>query len=232
MWLMARLSFNNIGYVDWEPYIPIMFTRFLITLNLPVNFKKASAFKTYYKLDVSAMSVWIVSILGGPSDSGFIYLQKLMQTLESYYHPANTGMWTIKIREFLKKLSYYFVQRVHIERHKKKSWTYGCKDEYKLTDEHIDRFVNILKPAVDHAIFSRLGCQNVSAAVQYLANLRPNIICPIILDKLYASMDTLTEPHKLTSSIMCLNAVARYIKVLKTNSFFVVRFYLKVFSAG
>lgn len=208
MWLMARLTFNNIGYIDWEPHLSLMFTRFLITLNLPVNFKKG-AIKTYLKLDVSAMSVWMVSILGGPNDTGFSYLEKCMQTLESYYHPANAGMWTMKIREFLKKVSYYFVQRVYVERHKKNTWQYSMVDNYKLTEEQIDRFVNIMKPSIDLAIFSRLGYQNVSSAVQYLATLRPNIICPIVLEKLYASMDTLTEPHKLTSSIVCLNAVAR-----------------------
>lgn len=217
MWLMARVGFGNIGYIDWEPYVPIMFTRFLATLNLPVNFKK-TAVKMYYKLDVSAMCVWIVSTLGGPNDRGFLHLEKFMQTLESYFHPANTGVWTIKIREFIKKLSDYFVQRIYFEKFKKPSWEYMCPDEYKLTDAQIDRFVNILKPSIDQAIFSKLGCQNVSSAVQYLASLRPNIICPIVLDKLYASMDSLTEPHKLTSSIVCLNAVSRLVVICINKS--------------
>jgi proteasome activator subunit 4 len=116
----------------------------------------------------------------------------------------------VKLRELLRKLAFYFVQRVHCERFKKKTWEMNIPDHYKLTDEDIDRFVNILKPCVEQAMFSRQGAQDVSLALQYLGSLRPNLIVPMTLDKLYASMDSLTEPHKLTTSMMGVTAVARY----------------------
>lgn len=90
MWLMARLSNHNIGYIDWEPYIPIMFVRFLRTLSLPVSFKQKQSGKMY-KIDVSAISIWIVCTLGGKSDTAFVQLETFMKTLESYFHPANSG---------------------------------------------------------------------------------------------------------------------------------------------
>lgn len=62
MWLMANLASNNIGYIDWEPYIPIMFTRFLRSFNLPVNYKQYQAPK-HHKMETSAISLWIVSVL-------------------------------------------------------------------------------------------------------------------------------------------------------------------------
>lgn len=117
--------------------------------------------------------------------------------------------WIIKLRELLRKLSYYFVQRVHCERYKKKSWDMNIPDHYKLSDDDIDRFVNILKPCVEQALFSRQRDADIGLALQYLASLRPNIIVPMVLDKLYASMDSLTEPHKLTSSMIGVTAVAR-----------------------
>lgn len=58
-------------------------------------------------------------------------------------------------------------------------------------------------------MFSVQGTGEVQLAMQYLASLRPEIIVPIALDKLYLSMDSLTEPHKLTTSMMCVMAVAR-----------------------
>lgn len=87
---MARLAKHNIGYIDWKPYIPIMFVRFLRTLHLPVGYKQKQSSKMY-KIDISAMAMWIVSTLGGSDDAAFIHLEQFTQTLESYCHPANTG---------------------------------------------------------------------------------------------------------------------------------------------
>lgn len=89
-WLMAKLSTYNIGRINWEPYIPIMFVRFSRTLNLPVGYRKRQSCKQY-KIDISAMTLWIVSILGPESETAFFHLEKFMHTLETYYHPANSG---------------------------------------------------------------------------------------------------------------------------------------------
>lgn len=62
MWLMARLAHYNIGFIDWEPYIPFMFTRFLRSFHLPVTYKHVQQSRTY-KIDTSAMALWIVSVM-------------------------------------------------------------------------------------------------------------------------------------------------------------------------
>lgn len=62
MRLMAKLASNNIGYINWDQYIPIMFTRFVRTLNLPVHYKK-SVCKSNHSLDTDAIGEWIASIL-------------------------------------------------------------------------------------------------------------------------------------------------------------------------
>lgn len=89
---MARLANYNMGYIDWDPYIPIMFIRLERTLHLPVNYRQRQSIKEH-KIDISAMSIWIVCTLGGKSDKGFFHLEKFMQTLESYYHSANFGRY-------------------------------------------------------------------------------------------------------------------------------------------
>ncbi|CAH1969247.1 unnamed protein product [Acanthoscelides obtectus] len=156
------------------------------------------------------MATWIVYTLNGVDDIAFFHLEKLMQSLESYYHPANLGRWTAKIRELLRQLSYNFVHRIYCERYKRPSWDYQCPDTHKITDADIDRFVNILKPCLEHAMFSRMGSQDTSLALNYLASLRPNLIIPMTLEKLYSSMNSLTEPHKLTSCMMAVSSIGRY----------------------
>ncbi|XP_018576290.1 proteasome activator complex subunit 4 [Anoplophora glabripennis] len=218
MWIMTSIARFQIGYIDWEPYVPTMFVRFQRTLQLPVTFKQRQLGKQH-KIDTSAMAIWIICALNGNNNTAFFHFEKLMQSLESYYHPANTGRWTPKLRELLRQLSYYFIQRVHCERYKTPSWEFHVPDHYKLTDENIDKFVNILKPCIEQAMFSRMGSQDTSLALQYLASLRPNIIIPMTLDKLYSSMYSLTEPHKLTSSMMGVIAVGRYMVQGSRNNF-------------
>lgn len=37
--LLALTASQNVGYIDWEPYIPMIFTRILRSLDLPVCYK-------------------------------------------------------------------------------------------------------------------------------------------------------------------------------------------------
>jgi hypothetical protein len=69
MWLLARLARLNIGHIDWEPHMSLMFTRFLRSLNLPVLYKKMHPGRIH-KLDLSAVSQWIVSTMVGLSRRG------------------------------------------------------------------------------------------------------------------------------------------------------------------
>lgn len=42
MYIMARLADNNIGLIDWEPYVPMIFTRIQRNFHLPVMYKHTS----------------------------------------------------------------------------------------------------------------------------------------------------------------------------------------------
>lgn len=90
-WLMARLCSKNMGYINWEPYVPIMYTRFARTFALPVHFRQKTIGKSY-KIDVFPICMWIVCTLH-TKGSSFNHLEKFMQTLESYFHPANSGRY-------------------------------------------------------------------------------------------------------------------------------------------
>jgi len=207
MRLMARLARCNIGYIDWEPYIPLMFTRFLHSLKLPVSYQNAQYTK-HHKLGVGAMALWIVSVLGGGS-SAQKYLDKFMKTTESYFHPANFGCWSVKLKDLLHKLPYYFIQRLHMERYKKLTWETPVPSSHRLSEEDITNFVESIKPVAMQAMFSRIGLAEVSQAFQHLATLRPAIIIPQIVERMYCTLEVVTEPHKLTAAMQCVAAVAR-----------------------
>lgn len=78
------------GRIDWTPYIPIMFVRFQRSFQLPVGFKQKQMGRQH-KIDTPAIAMWIVFILNNKNDTAFFHFEKFMQSLESYYYPANVG---------------------------------------------------------------------------------------------------------------------------------------------
>ncbi|XP_012226473.1 proteasome activator complex subunit 4B-like [Linepithema humile] len=208
MWLMAKLATHNIGYIDWEPHFPLMFTRFIRCLNLPVTYKQMSNHNKIHKLKVMPMAMWIVAILGNGS-SAQMYLEKFLKTIETYLYPANYGRWTVKLRDFLARLPYYFIQRLHKERYAKPTWETPIPDNYKLTDSDVDSFVKGILPTAMTAMYSKFAINEACQALQFLATMRPSLVIPNILERMYSTFDSLTEPHKLTASMISMAVVAR-----------------------
>lgn len=63
MKLITDLAWNNIGYIDWNPYIPIMFTKFIRFLKLPIAYRFENKGDNCSFLQVKDIATWIVSIL-------------------------------------------------------------------------------------------------------------------------------------------------------------------------
>eukprot|EP00092_Neocalanus_flemingeri_P031411 GFUD01034116.1.p1 GENE.GFUD01034116.1~~GFUD01034116.1.p1 ORF type:complete len:1998 (+),score=527.07 GFUD01034116.1:71-6064(+) len=206
--LLARLAEHNTGQVDWSLYMPVIFTRVQKMFSLPVHYNKTNVGNKGMSLDSSTAAYWIVNTLGGESLTQK-YLSQLFQSLESYYHPANIGKYSIKLTEFMSKLSDIFIKRVHRERHKKHSWGFVPPSEHILSDSDITQFVNSVKPIVYHAMWSRWGFLDAGATLACLATLRPELILPTLVERLYAALETVTEPHKLTASLYSVLSVAR-----------------------
>lgn len=207
MWLMARLACDNVGYIDWEPHIPLMFTRFVRCLNLPVYYKQIQGGKPH-KIETCPIAMWIISTLGNGSCSQ-MYVEKFLKTIETYLHQANFGPWVLKLKEILNKLSYFFIVRLHYERYGKLTWEVPTPDTHKLTDADIDAFVKSMMPVAMTAMFSKLGVTEACNALQHLATIRPSLVIPDVLERMYSTLDSLTEPHKLTASMLGMASVAR-----------------------
>ncbi|CAF1001262.1 unnamed protein product [Rotaria sordida] len=58
-------------------------------------------------------------------------------------------------------------------------------------------------------IGNRNHAKNATEACQYLSMLRPELIVPPIIEKLFASIDNTNEPHRFTSIMTCLTRITR-----------------------
>ncbi|KAL6256285.1 hypothetical protein P5V15_012401 [Pogonomyrmex californicus] len=207
MTLMAMLAVYNIGYIDWEPHFPLMYTTFLRCLNLPVTYKKIPN-NLNHKIEMVSIAKWIIATLGNGS-SAQMYLEKFLKTIETYFYPANFGRWTGKLKEFLSILPQLFVSRLHLERYAKPTWETPTPENYKLIDSDVDAFVKSMLPITKTAMFNKFCTNDAYQALQYLAAMRPNLVIPDILERMQSTFDSLTEPHKLTASIICMVAIAK-----------------------
>lgn len=105
----------------------------------------------------------------------------------------------------MRKLAIFFCS----ERFGKKTWKTPIPDSHKLTDADIDAFVKAVMPVAMTAMFSRIGMSDACKALNHLATVRPNLVIPDVIERMYSTLDSLTEPHKLTASMLALAAVAR-----------------------
>lgn len=95
------------------------------------------------------------------------------------------------------------------ERYAKPTWETPIPDNCKLTDSDVDAFVKSILPVAMTAMFNKFCINDACQAFQYLATMRPSLVIPDMLERMQSTFDSLTEPHKLTASIICMVAVAR-----------------------
>uniref|UniRef100_A0A8C5A3D9 Proteasome activator subunit 4 n=1 Tax=Gadus morhua TaxID=8049 RepID=A0A8C5A3D9_GADMO len=208
--LFARLANDNIGYINWDPYIPKIFTRILRSLNLPVGSSQMLVQRyAANAYDISHVVLWVSSLLGGPSQQAQAQLSGLFNSITSFFHPSNHGRWLMKLMKLLQRLPAAVVRRLHRERYRKPTWLTPVPESHKLTEQNITDFVQSMMQPVLLAMFSKTGSLDAAQALQNLALMRPELVIPPVLEKTYPAMETLTEPHQLTATLSCMIGVAR-----------------------
>uniref|UniRef100_A0A669B5V1 Proteasome activator Blm10 mid region domain-containing protein n=1 Tax=Oreochromis niloticus TaxID=8128 RepID=A0A669B5V1_ORENI len=208
--LFARLANDNIGYVDWTPYIPTIFTRILRSLNLPVGVSQmVSPRYLTNSYDIGYIVLWVTALLGGPGNPAQKELTCLFNSIASFYHPSNHGRWQSRLMRLLQRLPASVVRRVHRERHASPCWITLVPEHQQLTDADLQEFTRSLTGAALLAMFSKTDSTDAAYALQNLALLTPELVIPPVLEKTYAAMETLTEPHTLTATLSCMIGMAR-----------------------
>ncbi|XP_077341678.1 proteasome activator complex subunit 4 [Lithobates pipiens] len=208
--LFARLANDNIGYIDWDPYVPKVFTRILRSLNLPVGSSQVLVPRQLANAyDIGHAVIWITAMMGGPSKTVQKHLTGLFNSIASFYHPSNNGRWLTKLMKLLQRLPCSVVRRLHRERYKKPSWLTPVPECHKLSDQDVTDFVESIIQPVLLAMFSKTGSLEAAQALQNLALMRPELVIPPVLERTYPALETLTEPHQLTATLSCVIGVAR-----------------------
>ena len=162
---------------------------------------------------------WIVMSLSPAAldqpDSIMSNLEGLMQAVETFFHPSNSGVWTKPLSQLVYYLTDFFVMRWNRE----KSGELEMPEERKLNDPLKRRFVLCLRDVIFMGIYAKSGtAMNFSlSSLQALAYLEPDLILPGALQRIYPSMQGLVEVHRTTSSLRSLQVLAK--TMVRTKGF-------------
>lgn len=229
----ANVPFSKCGIYTQEQ-ISLIFTAILRMLDIPVGQANSPYSRT---VDLSAglalvlerdqkkhpiahhIARWIVmSLSPSCSDSSTSILAKLeglIQAVETFFHPSNSGGWTKTLHQLVYYLADFFVMRWNRE----KSGEVEMPTERMLDDTLKRRFVLCLREVVFMGIYSKSGtAMNFAlSTLQSLAYLEPELILPGALQRIYPSMQGLVEVHRTTSSLRALQVLSRII--VRTKGF-------------
>lgn len=135
------------------------------------------------------------------------HLEALIQGIETFFHPSNSGGWTKPLSQLVHYLADFFVMRWNREQ----SGEYDYPEDRKLNDEVKRRFVLCLRDVIFMGIYAKSGTAvNYSlSTLQSLAYLEPNLILPGALQRIYPAMQGLVEVHRTISSIRALSMLSR-----------------------
>ncbi|KAF2400915.1 hypothetical protein EJ06DRAFT_493478 [Trichodelitschia bisporula] len=134
-------------------------------------------------------------------------LEGLIQAVETFFHPSNTGGWTKTLSQLVYFLADFFVMRWNREH----SGEMEVPEERRLNDVVKRRFVLCLRDVVFMGIYAKSGtAMNFAlSSLQSLAYLEPDLILPGALQRIYPAMQGLVEVHRTISSIRSLQVLAR-----------------------
>lgn len=205
--LLSRLASDCMGYIDWEPYIPRIFNHFKTSLNLNGGASRPQMRRAVEQVDVGPCVQWMVYMIS-KNNSCLGHISKLFKAIESFYHPSNTDRrWHTKLQQFLYKLPACYVKRLYRERYKSNIWSKRIPETHKLSEDQTSFFVDSLMPVVLTSMFNQAGISSAALAFRDLSVLRPEKVIPPLLERVYGSYETLTEPHRLLASINCMASV-------------------------
>ncbi|KAI9829442.1 MAG: hypothetical protein M1826_005624 [Phylliscum demangeonii] len=154
---------------------------------------------------------WIVMSLSpaclSSPDSVLSQLEGLIQAVETFFHPSNSGSWTKTLAQLVYYLADFFVMRWNRER----SEEMIVPDERRLTEPLKRRFVLCLRDVIFMGIYSKSGtAMSFSlSTLQNLAFLEPDLILPGALQRIYPSLQGLVEVHRTTSSLRSLQVLTK-----------------------
>lgn len=126
-------------------------------------------------------------------------LEGFIQSIDTFFHPSNTGSWHAFLGQLTVYLTDIFLSRWNCE----VSGELECPPERRINAALKRRFVLCLRDVTFMGIYSKSVrvASYYYGALQGLAYLEPDLVLPGALQRFYPSLQGLVEVHRTTSSL-------------------------------
>ncbi|KAI0275116.1 hypothetical protein BC834DRAFT_851157 [Gloeopeniophorella convolvens] len=133
-------------------------------------------------------------------------LDRFITSTESFFHPSNSGLWTLSLTQFLRSLTSEFCKRWREEE------LPACKTPatHRLTRAIKKAFVLTLRTPALLAMFSKdpVSMGFAQGALRSLAFLEPSLVMPELLERAYGGLEVVNETHRTTAVLSMLASVS------------------------
>ncbi|KAM0917634.1 hypothetical protein ACQ4PT_009123 [Festuca glaucescens] len=209
--IIAR-SIKNSRSLEWEKFLPLLFTRYLNMFEVPISGGNGSypfpvevpsntrfLFSTKTRSPSKAIAKSVVYLLK-PKSLALEQFEKLINFLEQFYHPSNGGRWTYSLERFLRYLVFYFERRLQDEQF--------CKMDEKnkqlcLGKEERAAFIKVVLKLLDRGQYSKDDslAETVSIATSILSYVEPSMVLPFLATNFQLALETTTATHQLKNAV-------------------------------
>eukprot|EP00668_Euglena_longa_P016390 GGOE01020642.1.p1 GENE.GGOE01020642.1~~GGOE01020642.1.p1 ORF type:complete len:1699 (-),score=530.51 GGOE01020642.1:979-6054(-) len=211
--LLARAAHDKAGFVRWDPHVKLIFTHVLRMLSLPSgpstkvrdsNGMASQACLAVFGVgekcvieEAAKLIVWML----GPSGSAQVYLERLMLSVQSFFHPSGAGPWSQALGSLLLFLCKHLAKRLQEERKADCS----VPREYRLSEDQVSAFVNALSPAAFTAMYANHPEMTILAnkALGLMFRLQPGLLAAF----LPRAQQALTSPLEVHQTLSVLHVL-------------------------
>lgn len=223
--VFSRLAKHQLGAIDFTLLMPALLQSYMQSLELEIGGKSSSNdnknWSSYYHL-VSTHnnpSEWIGKYIAklvaytlqddhtiSNTNSTLSLITQLLQSIQSYFHPSNTGKWTNSLSVLISELARYYGIRRGKEYRGEVS--YGKKN-YLSADNKL--FVQSLQSICMTAMYSKSGSLVTSSlrCLRHLSYWHSDIIFPSLLAQSEFALTDVTSAHRAMSILQALTAIAQ-----------------------
>ncbi|ODV62158.1 proteasome activator BLM10 ASCRUDRAFT_27819, partial [Ascoidea rubescens DSM 1968] len=215
-------TFGKFGYFTLDQF-DTLFTNLLNSLKISTN-KFGSTSSSSFYTGFSTMIVFSINGSRSLEDDGLLdKLSNIIDIIETYLHPSNTGEWSSNITQFLTSLITQYLRRFNLESFGSLS---SLPSENKLNDQITKRFINILLPKILVGIQSKLDviARLYIASLSALCYLNSELVLSSVLLDFYESLTSDSTPnHRLMAVIRQFTFLGRYFVSTKVFRIHVVK---------
>ncbi|KAL5729683.1 hypothetical protein ACHQM5_002598 [Ranunculus cassubicifolius] len=228
--IIAR-CIKNYDHIDWDSFLPVLFTRYLNMFEVPIANSSASfpfsvdvprntrfLFSNKAVTPAKAIAKSIVYLLK-PRSLAQVYFEKLVNLLEQFYHPSNGGRWTYSLERFLRFLVITFQKRLQSEQ---LNIDGSRRAEQFLGKLERTSFVEVVLKLINRGQYSKNQslAETVAAATSILSYVEPSLVLPFIASRFHMALETMTATHQLTTAVMSVAFSGRVLYLAGFSSSF------------